>query len=175
MKGSLAGLVLAGILAVAPTAAFAHGGGHGGGFGGGGGHFGGGFSGRGGGVPTAFSGGHGFGGRSFASSGRGFHEGFHHRDFRGGHDRFFSGTGIGIYDPSWYGDYPYYDPYYGYDYPYYGSYENDTRDYSATAVAVQTELTRLGYYRGPIDGVIGSETQKAIQGFESPRLQAIQY
>jgi hypothetical protein len=47
IKGSLVGLVLAGILALAPTAAFAHGGGgggHGGGFGGGhgfgrGGHF----------------------------------------------------------------------------------------------------------------------------------------
>jgi hypothetical protein len=38
IKGSLVGLVLAGILALAPTAAFAHGGGgggHGGGFGGG--------------------------------------------------------------------------------------------------------------------------------------------
>ena len=50
IKGSLVGLVLAGILALAPTAAFAHGGGGGGGgnfsggghFGGGGGHFGGG-------------------------------------------------------------------------------------------------------------------------------------
>ena len=49
IKGSLVGLVLAGILALAPTAAFAHGGGGGGGgnfsggghFGGGGGHFGG--------------------------------------------------------------------------------------------------------------------------------------
>jgi hypothetical protein len=41
IKGSLVGLVLAGILALAPTAAFAHGGGGGGGgnFGGGG-HFG---------------------------------------------------------------------------------------------------------------------------------------
>ena len=38
MKSSLAGLVLVGILALAPTAAFAHGGG-GGHFGGGGGHF----------------------------------------------------------------------------------------------------------------------------------------
>ena len=38
IKGSLVGLVLAGILALAPTAAFAHGGG-GGHFGGGGGHF----------------------------------------------------------------------------------------------------------------------------------------
>jgi peptidoglycan hydrolase-like protein with peptidoglycan-binding domain len=32
---------------------------------------------------------------------------------------------------------------------------------------VQKELTRLGYYRGPIDGVIGSETQKAIRWFQS--------
>src|SRR5258706_14274609 len=41
MKGSLVGLVLGGIMALAPTAAFAHGGGFGGGghFGGGGGHF----------------------------------------------------------------------------------------------------------------------------------------
>jgi len=39
IKGSLVGLVLAGILALAPTAAFAHGGG-GGGHGGGGGGFG---------------------------------------------------------------------------------------------------------------------------------------
>jgi hypothetical protein len=167
VKGSLAGLVVAGMLAVAPTAALVHGGGgggHGGGFGGGGGHFGGGFSGRAGGE--AFSGGHGFGGRSFASSGRGFHNGFHDRDFRG-HDRFFVGTGAGFYDPSWYWDYPHYDPYYGYDYPYYGYYENDTRDYSATAAAVQEKLTKLGYYRGPIDGVVGPQTQTAIRWFQS--------
>jgi hypothetical protein len=173
IKGSLAGLVLAGVLAVAPTAALAHGGGgggHGGGFGGGGGHFGGGFSGRGGGE--TFIGSHGFGSRSFASSGRAFPNGFHHGDFRGGHDRFFIGTGTGFYDPSWY--YPYYDPYYGYDYPYYGYdypyygyYESDTRDYSATAVAVQKELRKLGYYHGPIDGVIGPDTQLAIRRFQS--------
>src|SRR5258705_1028224 len=53
IKGSLVGLVLAGILALAPTAAFAHGGG-GGGHGGGGGGFGGGNGG-------GFGGGHGFG------------------------------------------------------------------------------------------------------------------
>jgi hypothetical protein len=45
IKGSLVGLVLAGILALAPTAAFAHGGG-GGHFGGGGGHFAGGCAGH---------------------------------------------------------------------------------------------------------------------------------
>src|SRR3981081_346401 len=57
MKDSLVGLVLAGILAVAPTAAFAHGGGGGGHGGRGGGHGGGGGVGRGGG-----GGGHGGGG-----------------------------------------------------------------------------------------------------------------
>ena len=94
IKGSLVGLVLAGILALAPTAAFAHGGGgggHGGGFGGGS-HFG--------------------GGRAFA--GRGFHDGFHHHDFRRDHDRFFFGTGFGFYPPSGYLDYPDYG-YYDYD------------------------------------------------------------
>ena len=90
IKGSLVGLVLAGILALAPTAAFAHGGGgggHGGGFGGGG-HFG--------------------GGRAFA--GRGFHD----HGFRRDHDRFFFGTGFGFDAPSGYLDYPDYG-YYDYD------------------------------------------------------------
>ena len=92
IKSSLVGLVLAGILALAPTAAFAHGGGgggHGGGFGGGG-------------MP----------GRGFGS--RGFHDGFHHHDFRRDHDRSFFGTGIGFDAPSGYLDYPDYG-YYGYN------------------------------------------------------------
>jgi len=61
MKGSLVGLVLAGILALAPTAAFAHGGG-GGGHGGGGGGHGGGFGG-------GHGGGFGGGGGHFAGGG----------------------------------------------------------------------------------------------------------
>ena len=65
-KGSLAGLVLAGILAMMPAAAFAHGGGGGGHGGGGGGH------GFGGGGGHGFGRGHGFGG----STGRGFSPGF---------------------------------------------------------------------------------------------------
>ena len=58
IKVSVAGLVLAGILAVAPTAAFARGGGGGGGHGGGGSGFGGGHGG-GGGHAGGFAG-HGF-------------------------------------------------------------------------------------------------------------------
>ena len=75
VKGSLAGLVLTGILAIVPAAAFAHGGGGGGGGGhggGGGGHgFGGGHA-FGGGGHAFVGGGHAFGG--FTS--RGFSPGF---------------------------------------------------------------------------------------------------
>src|SRR6266436_5886971 len=60
IKGSLAGLILAGILAMMPAAAFAHGGGGGGG------------GGHGGGGGRGFGGGHTFGG----FTGRGFSPGF---------------------------------------------------------------------------------------------------
>jgi hypothetical protein len=83
IKSSLAGLVLAGILAVMPVAAFAHGGG--------GGHGGGGFRGRGG-----FHG----GGRFGAFHGGRFGDFDHHR-------RFFVS---GFYGYPWWWDwgYPYY-------------------------------------------------------------------
>src|SRR6266566_2045247 len=93
--GFFAGLVLAGILAIVPTAAFAHGGGGGGhgggggGFGGGGAHFGGG-----GGHFAGFAG-RSFGGHSFAEH-RGGHfehgDHFRHGDrFRHDRDFFFGG------------------------------------------------------------------------------------
>ena len=49
----------------------------------------------------------------------------------------------------------YYDPYY------LGAYD----DY--TAVAVQRALAQLGYYHGPVDGVVGPQTEKAIRWFQS--------
>jgi peptidoglycan hydrolase-like protein with peptidoglycan-binding domain len=33
-------------------------------------------------------------------------------------------------------------------------------------VAVQKELTQLGYYHGTIDGLIGPQTEKAIRWFQ---------
>src|SRR4051812_15132781 len=69
IKGSVVGLALAGILALGPTAAFAHGGG--GGFGGGGGHFGGG-----GGHFGGFAG-HSFAGQRFAGHSLAEHQGAH--------------------------------------------------------------------------------------------------
>ena len=174
MKGSLVGLVLAGILALAPTAAFAHGGG-GGGHGGGGGGFGGGHGGGfgGGGGHFAGGGGHfaGFAGHSFAGHSFAEHQGAHfarHEDhFRHDGDFFFGG-------PFGYGDS------YSYDYPYYGYNNYNDGDYydgqyspaevtpsQETIVAVQKELAKLGYYHGPIDGLIGSQTGRAISWFQS--------
>jgi hypothetical protein len=169
LKGSLAGLVLAGILAITPTAAFA-GGGHFGG-GGGGGHFGGGGGGHLGGGGGHFGGGH-FAGASHVGGGHFDRAGGHDFEFRDrDHFRHFGGF-FGFGDPYWYG-YPYsYDPYYGYysdNYgDYYGGQTYSAEDLSSqTVVAVQKELTQLGYYHGQIDGVIGAETQKAIRWFQS--------
>ena len=70
---------------------------------------------------------------------------------------------------------------YSYDSPYYGDYNdyNDgayyPRQYSPaevtpsqkTIVAVQKELAKLGYYNGPLDGLIGPQTERAISWFQS--------
>ena len=148
IRGSLVGLILAGILALAPTAAFAHGGGgggHGGG-GGGGGHFAGG-----GGHFAGFAGhsfaGHSFAGHSFAQD-QGAHFARHEDHFRReGH--FFFG------DPFWY-DYPYY----GYDYPYYGYYDDNAGDYSdgqsSPAEVTPSQETIIGFlcsFRGKLIGL----------------------
>jgi hypothetical protein len=158
IKGSLVGLMLAGILGIVSNpAAFAQGGGgggHGGGFGDGG--HGGGFS-HGGGHFAGFVG-HGFvrqKGPKFAP----------HYSY-GGHHRY-GGT------------YSYGDPYW-YDYPYYGYYDYGDGEYSdaqalpseeapseQTIIAVQQELGKLSFYHGPIDGLVGPGTREAISWFQS--------
>jgi putative peptidoglycan binding protein len=60
--------------------------------------------------------------------------------------------------------YPY--PYYGY-YPYdYYSYNDYGYGYGNTVAEVQRRLARAGYYRGPIDGILGPRTQRAIRAYE---------
>jgi hypothetical protein len=115
----------------------------------------------------------------------------HRNHWRG--DRFRSGSsvfwnvGIGVpfyggyYGGSpYYGGYPYYGSSYyggysyGYSYPYgyganyYGSsYPSYYRGSSGSTVArVQERLARSGYYRGPIDGVMGPRTRYAIRVYE---------
>lgn len=145
----VAGLLLAGTLALAPDTSFARGGG-GGGHSGGGGHFGGGHVGGG-----HFGGGHRFGG---------FRGGFHSRGLGFGRDsnhRFY-----GFYGPFDDGLNDYAGPY---------DDDNDAFEVSPTpndesislTSSVQKELTQLGYYRGPIDGIAGSETEQAVRWFQS--------
>ena len=82
----------------------------------------------------------------------------HHFGFRGGD--------WVIIDPG----YPY-----GYGSPYGGYYGDEPAPYSAPAydsseslaMSVQDQLTRLGYSPGPVDGVIGPQTQDAIVDFQN--------
>src|ERR1700722_15057283 len=146
IRGFLAGPVLAGMLAVAPTAAFAHGGG-GGGFGGGG-HFGGGHAGG--------FGGHGFAGHSFAQH-QGAHFARNEDHFRHGGHFFFGGP------------FSYDEPYYGYydDGDEYSAGQSSPDELTPTVIAVQKELAQLGYYHGDVDGLIGPQTEIAIRWFQS--------
>jgi peptidoglycan hydrolase-like protein with peptidoglycan-binding domain len=34
-------------------------------------------------------------------------------------------------------------------------------------MAVQQKLARLGYYHGPVDGIMGPQTRQAIRSFQS--------
>jgi hypothetical protein len=152
----IAGLILAGMLAISSTA-FAHGfGGGGGGFGGGG-HFGGG---------GGFGGGGHFGGGHFGASHFGGHYGWHGGHGYRGYGGYYPYYGFWGYPYGWGWDYPYY----GDDYGYYDGSDayvaNATPD-AGTVVAAQKELAKLGYYHGAIDGIVGPETEKAVRWFQS--------
>ena len=214
VKGSFAGPVLAGILAMMPAAAFAHGGGGGGGGhgGGGGGHgFGGGFHGGFAGHSSgrAFSmGGHSVMGPHFSRApgfarglgshdgplraGRGNdiaflrhddgrsrerdfgrHEDFRHNDFRH-HGHFFNDFDFVAFGFPywWYPDYGYVgngypNDEYSDEYAYNDSAPvYDDQYWQDLAMKVQSALSRRGYYDGPIDGVIGPDSSRAIRAFQ---------
>ena len=78
-----------------------------------------------------------------------------------------------------YGDYPY-NSYYGnpYDYYNYSPYNDDDQPgYSdsgqsavnATVSAIQSELAKLGYYNGAIDGTLGDQTEAALARYQEDR------
>jgi Putative peptidoglycan binding domain len=96
------------------------------------------------------------------------------RFFRHHHNRFFfafdfSAFGFPWWYPDYYYGYPYYYPYYGYD-PYYGyGAAYDPQYWSDLAGSVQSELAQRGYYRGAIDGEIGSDSRKAIRTFQAAK------
>ena len=73
--------------------------------------------------------------------------------------------------PYSYGYYPYgYSSYYPYDYSYgyYGYNQPGYNSYGngSIVIQVQSRLARAGYYRGPIDGVMGPRTHYAIRAYE---------
>ena len=155
-KSFLAGLILIGMLAIAPDIALAHGGGGGGG----GGHFGGGHAG---GFHAGFAGHSGgrfngnFGGGRYG--GYGFH---HHRNY----GYFYPYPFVSDYDSD------------GYLEDDSGQYDDDNEnDYlqaeptasmsGALTLSVQRALAGLGYYHGQVDGVIGPETEAAVRWFQS--------
>jgi peptidoglycan hydrolase-like protein with peptidoglycan-binding domain len=72
----------------------------------------------------------------------------------------------GYYDPYYY-DGAYYNGYYG-GRPYYGgtAYYDGGPGAGSVAVPVQEELARRGYYKGPIDGVVGPGTRAAISAYQ---------
>ena len=86
----------------------------------------------------------------------------------------------GAYYPYYdYGDYPY-NSYYGnpYDYYNYSPYNDDDQPgYSdsgqsaanATVNAIQSELAKLGYYNGAIDGTLGDQTEAALARYQEDR------
>ena len=103
-----------------------------------------------------------------------FHDGDHDRDDRF-HHRFFVRNFVffGGFGYPYFGyPYPYayysayYPPYYYPGYPVYEGSEASGYSGSSLVIQVQERLARAGYYHGAIDGIIGSETRRAIRGYE---------
>ena len=120
------------------------------------------------------------------------HDGNWHHDWDRHHAHFDHGHVFVFVNGFWWGLYPWdYYPYGSYpsdyyDYPYgYNDYPNDSYDYNTqepysyysgynapaesgngVVSSVQSQLAKLGYYRGAVDGVAGDETQAAIARYQ---------
>ena len=99
--------------------------------------------------------------------GRGFHgDRFHHRQF-GDRFVFFGDFGDPFLYDSYYGYYPYGGYSYAYGYDSYGPPVYRDGNYSGSLTEeVQVRLALAGYYHGPIDGLNGSATQRAIREYD---------
>jgi hypothetical protein len=91
----------------------------------------------------------------------------------GGYYPYYGGGyyGSGYYDTGYYGNGYYGGGYYGargYSSPVYASYAYGSR-YQSTVARLQQRLTRAGYYRGPIDGIMGTRTHYALRAYQHDR------
>ena len=95
-----------------------------------------------------------------------FNDGDFDRDDRFRRHRF---NEIIIFDNFGFPFFPFYYPY-PYYYPYgYGAYQGGYGVNGSLVVQVQRRLASAGYYSGPIDGVVGRGTRRAIRAFERSR------
>src|SRR6266853_671581 len=117
------------------------------------------------------------------------HDGNCHRDWDRRHAHFFHNRFFVFDNGFWFGldagFYPWdYLPYYAGDYYPYDYYTDVQPDYNTapaddntapandapvadtTVQAVQTELTQLGYYNGPVDGIFGPTTRDAVTKYQ---------
>ena len=110
------------------------------------------------------------------------HDGNWHRDWDRRHAHFFHNRFF-VFDNGFWcgldaGFFPWdYLPYYAGDYYPYDYYTDVQPDYNTapangapvadtTVQAVQTELTQLGYYNGPVDGIFGPTTRDAVAKYQ---------
>jgi hypothetical protein len=92
-----------------------------------------------------------------------FNDGDFDRDDRFRRRRF---NEITIFDNFGFPFFPFYYPYLYY-YPYgYGAYQGGYGVNGSLVVQVQRRLASAGYYSGPVDGVMGRGTRRAIRAFE---------
>lgn len=119
------------------------------------------------------------------------HDGSWHHDWDKHRAHFDHGHIFVFIDGFWWGLYPWdYYPYYAYgsypsdsygydDYPYdssdaynqnpysyYNGYAPSDESGNAVVSSLQSQLAKLGYYRGALDGVVGDETQAAIARYQ---------
>src|SRR6267143_855403 len=111
------------------------------------------------------------------------HDANWHRDWDRQHAHFFRNRFFVFDNGFWFGldpgFFPWdYYPYYAYDYYPYDYYtgvqpdDNAAPAYSGapvadpTVTAVQTQLTQLGYYNGPVDGIFGPLTRDAVAKYQ---------
>src|SRR6266404_5349039 len=101
------------------------------------------------------------------------HDGNWHHDWDRHHAHFDHGHVFVFTDGFWWGLYPWdYYPYGDYDsytqnpYSYYNGYAPPAQSDNAVVSSVQSQLAKLGYYPGAVDGVAGDETQAAIARYQ---------
>lgn len=84
--------------------------------------------------------------------------------------------GGGYYGGGYYGSGSYGDGYYGGDYYGAGGYSGRVYSsyaygsgYQSSVARLQQRLARAGYYRGPIDGIMGTRTRYALRAYQHDR------